>query len=116
MSISGAEVPVPKIILHGYDLKRFRQRCESFQQLHRKGRGKLGLDHHEVAALLEEAYTVTERGEVLPQPRFIPLTSSMRMVVKIVTRLRPEFSLDFGHLGWSLLKRSVEVRNRIVHP
>ena len=43
MSISGAEVPVPKIILHGYDLKRFRQRCESFQQLHRKGRGKLGL-------------------------------------------------------------------------
>jgi hypothetical protein len=29
--------------LHGYDLDGFSQGCESFQQLHRKGRGKLGL-------------------------------------------------------------------------
>jgi hypothetical protein len=43
MSISGAEVQVQNMRLHGYDLEGFSQHCESFQQLHRKGRGKLGL-------------------------------------------------------------------------
>ena len=42
MSIPGAEVQVPNMRLHGYDLEGFSQHCELFQQLHRKGRGKLG--------------------------------------------------------------------------
>jgi len=36
--------------LHGYDLEGFSQHCESFQQLHRKGRGKLGLKLSENSA------------------------------------------------------------------
>src|SRR5271165_1017635 len=44
MSISGRAVQVSNMRLHGYDLEGFSQGCESFQQLHRKGRGKLGLD------------------------------------------------------------------------
>src|SRR5271166_1646390 len=43
MSISGRAVQVSNMRLHGYDLKGFSQYCKSFQQLHRKGRGKLGL-------------------------------------------------------------------------
>src|SRR5271165_7135127 len=43
MSISGRAVQVSNMRLHGYDLEGFSQGCESFQQLHRKGRGKLGL-------------------------------------------------------------------------
>jgi hypothetical protein len=74
------------------------------------------LGHHEVAALLEETYAVNERGEIVTQPRYIPLSSSIRMVVKIIGRIRPKYTLDFGHAGWSLLKTSIDVRHRIVHP
>ena len=76
----------------------------------------LSLNHHEVAALLDETYAVNERGEISPQPRFIPLSSAIRMVVRIISRIRPEYTMDFGHVGWSLLKKSIEARNRIVHP
>ncbi len=65
------------------------------------------LGHHEVSALLEETYVVNERGEIVAQSRFIPLSSSIRMVVKIVARIRPEYTLDFGHIDWSLLKKSI---------
>jgi hypothetical protein len=43
MSIPGTQVQVQNMRLHGYDLEDFSQHCESFQQLHRKSRGKLGL-------------------------------------------------------------------------
>ena len=43
MSTSGDRVQVSNMILHGYDLDGFRRYRESFQELHRKGSGKLGL-------------------------------------------------------------------------
>lgn len=74
------------------------------------------LSHHEHAAMTEETYSVDARGSVNPTPRFLPLTTSIRLVVCIVKRYRPTYNLDFGHIGWANLKDAVEVRNRLVHP
>jgi hypothetical protein len=63
MSISGAEVQVQNMRLHGYDLEHFSQHCESFQQLHRKGRGKLGLS----ALVLVVQIDAQHRGDVQQQ-------------------------------------------------
>ncbi len=74
------------------------------------------LTPHEHAALLEEAYSVDEKGMVRVQPRFLPLPTAIRLVVSIVKRYRPTYQLDFSHVGWSNLRVAIEVRNRLVHP
>lgn len=71
---------------------------------------------HERAALAEESYSVDERGVVRVQPRFLPTATSIRLVVNIVQKYRPEYSLDFSHVGWQCLKDAIEARNRIMHP
>lgn len=74
------------------------------------------LSVHEKAALLEEAYSVDERGTVRSQPRFLPLPTAIRLVVSIVKRYRPDYEIDFNHVGWSNLRSAIDVRNRLVHP
>jgi hypothetical protein len=74
------------------------------------------LSLHERAALLEEAYTVDERGIVHTQSRNLPLPTAIRLVFNIVKRYRPEYELDFTHVGWSNLRIAIDVRNRLVHP
>ena len=74
------------------------------------------LSHHEYAALAEEACSVSDRGDVNVFPRYIPLTTAIRLVIKIVQRFKPNYEVDFNHVGWTHLKSSIEVRNRIVHP
>lgn len=74
------------------------------------------LSAHEYAALVEETYSVDEKGIVTSQPRFLPLPTAIRLVVTIVQRYRPEYQLDYQHVGWSNLRAAVEVRNRLVHP
>lgn len=74
------------------------------------------LTAHEQAAMLEEGYNVDKNGIVSAIPRFLPLPSKIRLVVRIVQRYRPDYTLDFNHQGWANLKSSVDVRNRIIHP
>ena len=74
------------------------------------------LTPHEYAALMEEAYSVDDKGTVRSQLRFLPLPTAIRLVVSIVQRYRPEYKLDYQHVGWSNLRAAVEVRNRLVHP
>lgn len=71
---------------------------------------------HEQSALREETYSVDQRGKVNAQPRFLPITVSIRLVVDIVQRFRPKYELDFSHVGWQCLRNAIEVRNRIMHP
>jgi hypothetical protein len=47
------------------------------------------LTFHEHAALAEEAYSVDQKGHVSSIPRFLPLVTSIRLVVNIVSRYRP---------------------------
>jgi hypothetical protein len=75
-----------------------------------------GLTAHEQAAMVEETYLVDEQGRVSVVPRFLPLATAIRLVVRIVQRYRTDYKGAFDHVGWSHLKAAIEVRNRIVHP
>ena len=78
--------------------------------------GQAKLSPFEYAAMMEESYSVDERGNVNTYPRFLPLTTAIRLVVNAVKRYLPTYSVDFNHVGWTNLKAAVEVRNRLVHP
>jgi hypothetical protein len=55
MSTSDCEVQVSNMILHGYGSTDISQHRESFQQLHRKSRGKLRLNAAPHIAALGDA-------------------------------------------------------------
>lgn len=74
------------------------------------------LSIHEHAALLEESYTVDDRGKVRAQPRFLSIGSSIRLVTHILQKFQPEFTLDFSNDPWRHVKEAVQIRNRLVHP
>lgn len=74
------------------------------------------LTAHEQAAMREETYSVDDRGNIHSHPRFLPLTTSIRLIIKIVKRYEPDYVVDFNHKGWSNLGTAVKVRNRLVHP
>jgi hypothetical protein len=76
----------------------------------------INLSFHERAAMAEETYAVDERGHVNTVPRFMPLATAIRLVVRIVQRYRTQYKVDFDHQGWTNLKNAIVVRNRIVHP
>jgi hypothetical protein len=71
---------------------------------------------HEIAAMSEETYSVSDSGKVESLPRFIPLTASIRLLVAALQKLKPDYQVDFQHSGWAALKQAVRVRNRLVHP
>jgi hypothetical protein len=66
--------------------------------------------------MMEETYSIDDQGNVSGLPRFLPLTSTLRLTVRMLQRYCPDYTLDFGHVGWASLKTSVVVRNRLVHP
>lgn len=74
------------------------------------------LSLHEIAALKEQSYAVTERGVVKPQPKFIPLRTSIRLACVILQRMKPDYTLELTHPAWANLQRAAETRNRITHP
>jgi hypothetical protein len=74
------------------------------------------LNPHEHAAMMEQTYSIDDRGNVSASPRFLPLTSTIRLVVRQIQKYRPGYTVDFGHPGWEGLKISVGVRNRLIHP
>jgi hypothetical protein len=74
------------------------------------------LSPHERAAMAEETYNVDERGNVNAMPRFLPLTTAIRLVVQMVQRYRPTYTVDYGRRGWADLKTAIEIRNRLAHP
>jgi hypothetical protein len=76
----------------------------------------LNLSGHERAALAEETYSVTTQGQLKVVSKNMPLTTGIRLLVRLVSRANPEFTIDFNHRGWSDLHAATEVRNRVVHP
>jgi hypothetical protein len=62
------------------------------------------LSVHEHVAMLEQSYSVDERGNVNVQPRFLPLVTAVRLVVSLVQRVRPDYKVDFSNPGWAALK------------
>lgn len=71
---------------------------------------------YDIAALREETYTVEQNGTTKTQPRFLPTTTSIKLAFRSVKRFSPQFDVDYSAPGWIALTRSINVRNRLVHP
>lgn len=67
-------------------------------------------------ALQEQSYQITSSGEIIEDIKLVPITTSIRLVVRQAQRLSPELNVDFGDAGWQNLCQAIEVRNRITHP
>lgn len=74
------------------------------------------LSSHEYAALQEETCSVDERGKIHSHPRFLPLPTSIRLVIEIIKRYHPDYLIDLKHQGWVNLRAAVKIRNRLIHP
>lgn len=74
------------------------------------------LSIHEQAALLEESCAIDDRGIVRPQRRFLPVTTSIRLVARILQKFQPEYTIDFSMDLWKFMQDAVDIRNRLVHP
>lgn len=67
-------------------------------------------------ALRELSYTVSESGQLLEQPRGLPLLTAIRLVVSQAQIASPEIVVEFSRTGWHNLRQSISIRNRITHP
>lgn len=67
-------------------------------------------------AIQERSYAIGERGDLVEQTRFVPLTTMVRLTTKIAADVCPGFEIDFSHVGWANLKSAIAVRNRLTHP
>lgn len=74
------------------------------------------LTSEEEAALAEQVHSVSERGKIIRQSRFIPLTAMLRLTTRIAVRLDPALVVRFDGLGWQQLQDAAKIRNRIIHP
>ncbi len=70
----------------------------------------------ELTIVKELSYEVTDRGTINERERSVPFDRSLKAIVRIVRKYRPEYSLDYDHPGWSALLRSLDVRHRLTHP
>lgn len=67
-------------------------------------------------AIQEKSYAIGERGDLVEQIRFVPITTMVRLVTKIAAEVSSGFAVDFSHVGWANLKTAITVRNRLTHP
>lgn len=75
-----------------------------------------GLEADEIAVLRETTYQVSGDGVIRPQPKFIPLVNSIKLIARIATRIVPSKRIDFSGPGWNSVKKAIDIRNRITHP
>lgn len=67
-------------------------------------------------ALREQTYVVSENGKLFVQGRSIPLPTAIRFIASQAAIISPDIDVEFSVVGWSNLKQSISIRNRITHP
>jgi hypothetical protein len=67
-------------------------------------------------ALRERSFAVAENGQLTERAGILPVLTAIRLVVTQAKIISPEIAVEFAGAGWSDLRRSVAVRNRITHP
>lgn len=75
-----------------------------------------GLEPEEEFVLLEETYSVNDKGEIYRQARFLPLMGSIRFLVRIANRITEQSTVDFSDAGWQSLRNATSTRNSVTHP
>lgn len=67
-------------------------------------------------ALRERTFAVTDKGDIVEQVRFVTLPTIIRLTTKQARLVAPSIELDLSQPGWSHLRHSIDVRNRVTHP
>lgn len=75
-----------------------------------------GLEEDEKLLLQERQLSVSEQGKITEQPRFLPLTTTVRFIARISSRLNGVDHFDFGASEWEGFRTAIGIRNRITHP
>ena len=75
-----------------------------------------GLENEERSILEERQLSVSEQGKISAQARFLPLTTTIRFIARIASRLNQVDHFDFGAAEWEGFRNGVGIRNRITHP
>lgn len=71
----------------------------------------------ETAALKDETYTIARNGKVVARPNFVPLGTSLRLVVSLLSRGQvSDADLVLDQQSMATLEESLKVRHRLTHP
>lgn len=74
------------------------------------------LSPHADLALTEQSYQITANGEVVEAIKFVPMTTSIRLIVRQAQLIAPNLEIDFNDSGWQSLQQAIALRNRLTHP
>jgi len=75
-----------------------------------------GLEDDERSILRERQLAVSDQGKITVQSRCLPLTTTIRFVARIASRINGFEHFEFGGTEWDNFRRAIVVRNRITHP
>ncbi|MGC9396298.1 MAG: hypothetical protein ACP5J4_15755 [Anaerolineae bacterium] len=81
--------------------------------------GRRHLSHAEYAILTEESYQLRDSGTIRTSPNYPNIQANIKFVFPLYARiLDSEFTFDppLSAPGWQSLCRSIEIRNRLMHP
>ncbi len=67
-------------------------------------------------ALRETSYVVRENGIIVEQPRHVPTTSMVRLIIALYERMLDIEPIDFSGSDWKNFQDYVALRNRVTHP
>lgn len=75
-----------------------------------------GLDDDEKSVLQERQLSVSNVGKISAQARFLPLTTTIRLVARIASRINGIEHFDFGGADWDNFRQAISIRHRVTHP
>lgn len=75
-----------------------------------------GLDDDEKSILQERQLLVSEQGKISAQARYLPLTTTIRLLARIASRINGVEHFDFGGADWDNFRKAISIRHRVTHP
>jgi len=72
----------------------------------------------EVTVLSDEAFEVSEKGDVITRrDRFVSTDRALRLLFRVASRVYElGYNLPVHEAGWDQFTRTLKVRNRLTHP
>jgi hypothetical protein len=74
------------------------------------------LEHDQKAALLEAQYFIESNGDIKTLKKFSETLSIFRLITKVAQKIAPDIQVNFSSAGWENLKKTSQLRNRLMHP
>jgi len=71
---------------------------------------------HEISALKEETYFVSDKGEVKVQSKGYPLKVGLKLIINMLRKHDIPIQVNYNSREWSNIDDVSRIRNRITHP